>query len=118
MLGYYFTLALRSLRQNVALTTLMIVAVGVGIGASMTTLSIFRAMSGDPIPEKSRQLFVPQMDNFGAARPLAGALPADHLSPEFLLVGVVALIALGQLAVLWPALRAASVPPAIAARTI
>lgn len=83
MLGYYFTLALRSLRQNVALTALMIIAVGVGIGASMTTLSIFRAMSGDPIPEKSRQLFVPQIDNFGppAAGPLGNALPADRLPP-------------------------------------
>lgn len=37
---------------------------------------------------------------------------------EYLLAGVVALIALGQLAVLWPALRAASVPPAEATRTI
>jgi putative ABC transport system permease protein len=37
---------------------------------------------------------------------------------EYLLVGVVALIALGQLAVLWPALRAASVPPAVATRNV
>jgi putative ABC transport system permease protein len=36
----------------------------------------------------------------------------------YLLVGVVALVVLGQLAVLWPALRAASVPPAEATRTI
>ena len=31
----------------------MIAAVGVGIGASMTTLTVFRAMDNDPIPEKS-----------------------------------------------------------------
>jgi putative ABC transport system permease protein len=77
MFGYYFVLALRSMRQNVALTALIIVAVGVGIGASMTTLSIFRAMSGDPIPQKSRQLFAPQIDNYGPAK--AASLPADHL---------------------------------------
>jgi putative ABC transport system permease protein len=33
-------------------------------------------------------------------------------------VGVIALFILGQLAVLWPALRAASVPPAEATRTV
>jgi putative ABC transport system permease protein len=92
--GYYFTLALRSLRQNVALTALMIIAVGVGIGASMTTLSIFRTMSGDPIPDKSRQLFVPQIDNFGpaAAGRLGNALPADRLPPYMTYTDAVALM--------------------------
>jgi hypothetical protein len=51
--NYYFGLALRSLKRNVVLTVLMIAAIGVGIGASMTTLTLFRAMSDDPIPEKS-----------------------------------------------------------------
>jgi putative ABC transport system permease protein len=65
MFGYYFQLALRSLRRNVVLTLLMIAAIGVGIGASMTTLTVFRAMAGDPIPEKSTQLFAVQIDNWG-----------------------------------------------------
>jgi len=68
MFAYYFGLALRSLRRNVVLTVLMIAAIGVGIGASMTTLTMFRAMSGDPIPEKSTKLFAPQIDNWGPAR--------------------------------------------------
>jgi putative ABC transport system permease protein len=63
--GYYFDLALRSLRHNVALSALMIGAIGIGIGASMTMLTVLRAASGDPIPQKSSQLFVPQIDNFG-----------------------------------------------------
>ncbi len=65
MLGYYLQLAVRSLRRNPVLTTLMIVAVGVGIGASMTMLTNLRAMSGDPIPDKSSRLFVPQLDVWG-----------------------------------------------------
>src|ERR1700761_7325250 len=69
MFGYYLQLGLKSLRRNLVLTLLMIAAIGVGIGASMTTLTVFRAMSGDPIPEKSRQLFVPQIDNWGPAKP-------------------------------------------------
>jgi putative ABC transport system permease protein len=65
MFNYYFRLALRSLGRNVVLTVLMIAAIGVGIGASMTTLTVFRAMAGDPIPNKSRQLFAIQIDNWG-----------------------------------------------------
>jgi putative ABC transport system permease protein len=63
--NYYFGLAVRSLRRNIVLTVLMIAAVGVGIGASMTTLTVFRAMDSDPIPQKSRQLFAVQIDNWG-----------------------------------------------------
>jgi len=65
MLGYYFELALRSLRRNVVLTALMIGAVGVGIGASMTALTALRSMSADPIPDKSARLFTPQLDAWG-----------------------------------------------------
>jgi putative ABC transport system permease protein len=65
MFKYYFSLALRSLRRNVVLTALMVAAIGVGIGASMTTLTLFRAMNADPIPRKSSQLYAVQIDNWG-----------------------------------------------------
>jgi putative ABC transport system permease protein len=74
MFNYYFGLALRSLRRNIVLTVLMIAAIGVGIGASMTTLTLFRAMAGDPIPNKSRQLFAVQIDNWG---PKKGIVAGD-----------------------------------------
>ena len=74
MLNYYITLALRSLKRNVVLTVLMIAAIGVGIGASMTTLTVFRAMAGDPIPHKSQQLFAVQIDNWG---PKKGIVQSD-----------------------------------------
>jgi putative ABC transport system permease protein len=67
MFGYYIELAVRSLRRNVALTALMIAAVGVGIGASMTMLTTLVALSTNPIPDKSAQLFVPQIDGSGYA---------------------------------------------------
>jgi len=63
--GYNLDLALRSLRRNPVLTGLMITAIGFGIGTSMTSLSVSRAMSGDPIPEKSQQLFMVQIDSWG-----------------------------------------------------
>ena len=65
MLGYYFDLALRSLKRSPGLTMLMILIVGFGVAASMTSYSVFRAVSGDPIPWKSSQLFVPQIDIWG-----------------------------------------------------
>jgi putative ABC transport system permease protein len=65
MLGYYVDLAVRSLKRSPGLTVLMILAIGFGVAASMTTYSVFRAVSGDPIPWKSSQLFVPQIDMWG-----------------------------------------------------
>jgi putative ABC transport system permease protein len=80
MLGYYLQLAVRSLRRNPMLTTLMITAVGVGIGASMTMFTNLRVMTGDPIPDKSSQLFVPQIDVWGPdSRRTGGAANADRL---------------------------------------
>ncbi len=65
MFGYYLQLGLRSLRRNPALTALMVLAIGFGVAASMTTYAVFRAVSGNPIPDKSSQLFTPQIDSWG-----------------------------------------------------
>ena len=65
MFGYYLDLALRSLKRSPGLTLLMVLAIGFGVAASMTTWSVFRAVSGDPIPWKSSRLFVPQLDIWG-----------------------------------------------------
>ncbi|ASK90891.1 ABC transporter permease [Xanthomonas campestris pv. trichodesmae] len=62
MFGYYFTLAVRSFRRNKVLTALMVLAIALGIGASMTTLTVFYILSGDPLPGKSAVLFHPQLD--------------------------------------------------------
>jgi putative ABC transport system permease protein len=69
MFSYYLTLAWQNLRRNVWITVLMILAISAGIGASMTMLALYRAMSGDPIPAKSHQLFVVQVDNWGPDKP-------------------------------------------------
>ncbi|KMM73950.1 ABC transporter ATP-binding protein [Xanthomonas sp. NCPPB 1128] len=57
MFGYYCKLALHSFRRNRLLTALMVLAIAVGIGASMTTLTVFHVLAADPIPGKSAQLF-------------------------------------------------------------
>lgn len=65
MFGYYLNLALRSLKRSPGLTALMMLAIGFGVAASMTSFAVFRNVSADPIPWKSSQLFVPQIDNWG-----------------------------------------------------
>ena len=92
MFNYYFGLALRSLKRNIVLTALMIAAVGVGIGASMTTLTVFRAMDNDPIPQKSRQLFAVQIENWSPDN--KGIVPGDeeHLQPQISYTDAVALM--------------------------
>jgi putative ABC transport system permease protein len=82
MFSYYFKLALRSLRRNAVLTLLMIAAIGVGIGASMTTLTVFRAMAADPIPEKSGQLFAVQIDNWGPQNRSVVIGDSEHLQQQ------------------------------------
>jgi putative ABC transport system permease protein len=74
MLGYYFNLALRSFRRNKALTSLMVLAIALGIGASMTTLTVFYVLSGDPIPQKSDKLFYPRIE----PRSMNGFSPGDE----------------------------------------
>lgn len=79
MFSYYFELALRSLKRSPGLTLLMVLAVGFGVSASMTTYSVFRAVSNDPIPDKSAQLFTPQVDDWGPQQNFHGE-PAGALS--------------------------------------
>ncbi|MFK2901391.1 ABC transporter permease [Dyella jejuensis] len=72
MFEYYVDLALRSLKHNKVLTSLMVLAIAVGIGASMTTLTVMHLLSGNPMPGKSDRLFYAQVDGmpkFAAGNP-------------------------------------------------
>ena len=62
MFMYYFDLALRSFRSARGLTALMVLTIAMGIGASMTTLTTFRALSGDPLPGRSDTVMRVQLD--------------------------------------------------------
>ena len=48
---------------------------------------------------------------------IVSAFGMPHIPAGYVAAGIVALLLLGQLAALWPAWRAASIPPAIAARS-
>jgi putative ABC transport system permease protein len=72
MFAYYLNLALHSLKRNKVLTALMVLAIAVGIGASMTTLTVMHLLSGDPLPGRSAHIYYPQVD----------ASPADFTKSE------------------------------------
>ena len=74
MFTYYCNLALRSFRRNKVLTALMVLAIALGIGASMTTLTVFHILAGDPIPQKSDRLFYPRIE----PRTARGAVPGEE----------------------------------------
>ncbi|HEY9112611.1 MAG TPA: ABC transporter permease [Rhodanobacteraceae bacterium] len=80
MFAYYLDLALRSLKRNKALTALMVVAIAVGIGASMTTLTVLHVLSGDPLPDKSGKLYYPQLDPQDARGMMPGMLPPEQVT--------------------------------------
>jgi putative ABC transport system permease protein len=64
MFSYYVKLAYLSCKRTWGMTLLMVCAIGLGIGASMTTITVNYLMSANPIPHKSEQLFYVQMDSW------------------------------------------------------
>ena len=78
MFGYYLDLALRSLKRNRGLTVVMVLAIALGIGATMTTLTVYHVLSGDPLPEKSNRIFYPQIDPRGSSGVKSGDEPPDQ----------------------------------------
>ena len=69
MFKYNLKLALKSMRRNPIMTALMVAAIAVGIGVSMTTLTVYHMMSSNPIPQKSDVLFAVTMDSWNPLRP-------------------------------------------------
>ncbi|MDT0583795.1 ABC transporter permease [Brumicola blandensis] len=62
MFTHYIDLAWRSLKRTPMVSILMVCAIAIGIGITMTSLSVYHMMSMDPIPSKSDQLFAVQLN--------------------------------------------------------
>lgn len=65
MFRYYLKLSWLSIKRTPILTALMVLAIGLGIGVSMTVLTVNYLMGKDPIPSKSNQLFHVQLYTYG-----------------------------------------------------
>ncbi len=69
MFSYYLELAFRNLKRNPGLTALMIGAVALGIAVCVMTLTLYRAMSGNPIWWKNDVLYAVTMDFWDPQEP-------------------------------------------------
>ena len=69
MLAYYFRIALKSLRRNPMLTALMIGAIAVGVGVCITTLTVYRLMSGNPVAHRNDVLYSVTLDSWDPNKP-------------------------------------------------
>ncbi|MBD8871545.1 ABC transporter permease [Rhodanobacter sp. DHB23] len=81
MFDYYLRLALRRCRQNVPMVLLLVLTMAIGIAACMTAMTIFRALSGAPLPGVSPYLYVATMD----AREEVDKDNPDYKQPDSLL---------------------------------
>ncbi len=77
MFGYYLRLGTKSIGRHPALSFLMMLAVGLGIGVSMTLFSLHYTMSSNPIPEKSDQLYAVRIDNWDPVEPYYNPRPGE-----------------------------------------
>lgn len=62
MFSYYLSLAKRSLLASKVMTVALVVALSLGVGASMTMFTVVRVLSWDPMPGRSEHLFHPYID--------------------------------------------------------
>jgi putative ABC transport system permease protein len=69
MYAYYVRLALKSFRRNSGLTALMLAAIALGIAVCIMTMTVYHAMSGNPIWWKNDRLYAVTMDNWDPTRP-------------------------------------------------
>jgi putative ABC transport system permease protein len=77
MFNYYLRLAWISISKTPGLVALMVGAIGIGIGVSMTMLTIYYMMDRDPIPWKSDQLYSVRVDNWDAEEPFWDERPEE-----------------------------------------
>jgi len=68
-MAYQLRLAWRSLKRNPFLSILIIGGIALGIAVSMTFVTAFYIISGNPIPHKSDKLFYVQLDSWNPERP-------------------------------------------------
>jgi putative ABC transport system permease protein len=81
MFNYYIKVAWISILRHWGLSLLMICAIGLGIGATMTTVTVNYLMSANPIPHKSEQLFFVQLDSWDVNDPFdEGQNPPDQMT--------------------------------------
>jgi putative ABC transport system permease protein len=82
MFGYYLRLAALSFQRTPGLTALMVLAVAAGISVCVMSLTLYHAISGNPIWWKSHQLYTVTMDSWDIGQPYDPERP--EMPPDML----------------------------------
>lgn len=69
MFAYHLRLAIKSLRRSPGVSALMIGAIALGVGICITTLTVYRLMSGNPLAHRNDVLYSVTMDSWDPNRP-------------------------------------------------
>jgi putative ABC transport system permease protein len=69
MFGYYLRLAGTSFRHDPGASALIVFAIALGIGVCVMTLTVYHAMSGNPLWWKNDRVYAVTMDSWAAERP-------------------------------------------------
>ena len=81
LLDYNFKLALKNIRRNPVLSALMVAAIGIGIGASMSMVTVNYRFGMNPIPQKSDVLHYVRLDSWSADFPFNdGQSPPNQMT--------------------------------------
>ncbi|MEM9304546.1 MAG: ABC transporter permease, partial [Pseudomonadota bacterium] len=78
---YNLRLAWQSIRRNPVLSALMVAAIAVGIGASMSTITVYWMGSKNPFPQGNERIYHVQLDSYPVGpRYEPGQEPPDQMS--------------------------------------
>jgi putative ABC transport system permease protein len=81
LFSYNFKLAIKNIRRSPGLSALMMAAIGIGIGASMSMVTVNYRFSANPIPHKSDVLHYIRLDTWSPDFPYADGLrPPDQVT--------------------------------------
>ena len=69
MFTYNLRLAFQSLRRTPVIAALMIGAIALGVGVCVTSLTVYRLMSGNPIAHRNEVLYSVTLDSWGGDEP-------------------------------------------------
>jgi putative ABC transport system permease protein len=89
LFGYNLGLALRNIRRNPVLSGLMVAAIGIGIGACMSMVTVNYRFAADPIPHKSDVLHYIRLDSWSPDQSWQGG---DRPPPQLTYVDATALL--------------------------
>lgn len=69
---YYLKLAWLSTKRTPVLSMLMVLAIATGVGACLTTLTLYSVIASNPMAHKNDSLFRLQLDSWGADQGVSG----------------------------------------------